>query len=122
MFPIVLGFLSAVAIYIILARLGSDVLMKLMGYPALTSTLVVCAMVLMLHGSVTGLVAAVIGGLCFELFITLHRRWCGYSKVERNGFRMEWVNHQGGFHKFNTDWLQGIRNYFTNVQQTYKAA
>lgn len=84
MFAIIIGLLTAIAIYIVTLRLGAS---RFMGHPALTSALVVFLLVVMLHGTYVGMVAAVVGGLFFEGIITMHRKAFGYERLTIKGWK-----------------------------------
>lgn len=92
MLALVIGVLSALAILIVMMRLG---IRKFMGYPALMDALVVLMLILMLHGTYVGMVAAVVGGLVFSGVITLIRRVWGYARLERRGVKLKWIYYDG---------------------------
>jgi hypothetical protein len=89
-FAMAMGILSAFVVLIVMARIG---LKKFMGYPAFMDAGVTVLLAWLLHGSYVGMVAAIIGGLVFSGMITVIRRMYGYSKLERRGLKLVWVDH-----------------------------
>lgn len=88
LFAIAIGILSALVVLIVLARMD---IKKFMGYPAIMDVLVTVILVIMLHGTYVGMVAAIIGGLVFSGAITIIRKVYGYRLLTRKG----WVTYDG---------------------------
>ena len=95
-FAVCMGILSAFVVLIVCWRLG---IKKFMGYPAFMDAFVTVALAWLLHGSYVGMVAAIIGGLVFSGMITVIRKAYGYSRLERKGLRIVWVEYEGTWHK-----------------------
>lgn len=109
-FAIAMGVLSAMVALIVVARLG---IKKFMGYPAFMDVAVTVALAWLLHGSYVGMVAAIIGGLVFSAAITVIRKMYGYTKLERRGFKIVWVEHE-------PTWTAKIKSTILNTQQDLK--
>jgi hypothetical protein len=106
LFAIAIGVLSAFVILIAMSRIN---LKKFMGYPAAMDVLVTVVLIWMLHGSYVGMVAAVIGGLFFSGMITVIRKMYGYTKLERKGYRLVWVEYNG-------TWYERVQTRLNNQQ------
>lgn len=90
LFASAIGVLSALVVLIAMSRID---IRKFMGYPAIMDILVTCLLIMMLHGSYVGMVAAVIGGLVFSGMITVIRKCMGYKRIHRHGVRFVWVDY-----------------------------
>lgn len=90
LFAVTVGFLSAITVLIVMSRLG---LKKFMGYPALMDAGVTVLLAWFMYGTYTGMVAAIVGGLVFSGLVTIIRKFYGYSKLKRVGFKLRWVEH-----------------------------
>jgi hypothetical protein len=86
LFAISMGFLTAIVILIVQARLD---LRKFMGYPATMDCLVTLLIAWLLHGTFAGMTAAAFGGLFYSIIITIIRRTYGYKTLTFKG----WVTH-----------------------------
>lgn len=104
MYAIGIGIVTTLLILIVLSRMD---IRKFMGYPATLDITVTVAMAWLLHGSVTGLVAAAIGGLLFSVLITGVRNVYGYKTLTRKG----WVYHQGKWATFAIDKYKECKEY-----------
>lgn len=86
------GILSAFTILIVLYRIN---LKKFMGYPAILDGVIVFVLAFLLHGTLGGVTAAIVGGLFFSMAITVIRKYHGYA---RYSFRQRrWVYTDGDF-------------------------
>lgn len=92
MYAVAIGIVTTILFLIVLARMD---IRKFMGYPAALDAVVTVSMAWLLHGSVTGLVAAAIGGLLFSVLITVIRNMYGYKRLTRKG----WVTYEGRWTK-----------------------
>ena len=110
MFVIFAGILSAIAITIVMFRIGMD---KFAGYPAVCDTAVTISLTFLLFGTWSGMVAAIIGGLTFSAILTLYRYLHGYSRFSSKG----WNYHEGKGHEKITGLLQNMRNRRTMDKQ-----
>lgn len=84
MFAIVVGVLSAIAILVVMFRLG---IRKFLGYPVLcdiVGTLILCVI---LYGTILGMIAAIVGGLVLSAAITLLRKTIGYERLTLKGWK-----------------------------------
>lgn len=90
-----MGALSAFSVIIVMYRLG---IRRFLGYPAILDASVVVVLGLLLHGSIAGMMAAIIGSLFFSLLITILRRIHGYERLERSGLTFRWVHHDAPVH------------------------
>lgn len=86
------GILSAFAVLVVMARMN---LKRFMGYPVACDIVVTLLLTLILMGSFSGMVAAIIGGLAFSGLVTLYRRLFGYERLVRTGFKLQWVRYDG---------------------------
>ena len=88
---IFMGLLSAIALVIILARLG---LRKFMGYPV---ALDICGSVLfclLFAGTLTGMMVAVVAGLALSGIVYIVRSVVGYDRWDR---KQGWVHYPSSF-------------------------
>ncbi len=83
-FVILTGVLSAVAVIVIMSRIGMK---KFAGYPALCDAAVTMLLAYLLFGTWSGMVAAIIGGLTFSVFLTIYRNLFGFSKLTKEGWK-----------------------------------
>lgn len=93
-FAIIIGLLSAVVLIIVMSRFG---IKYFMGYPAVLDIVATILLMLMLHGTYVGMVAAVMGGLFISGFISVIRRVMGYARLTRVGYRLAWVDYPPTF-------------------------
>lgn len=93
-FAVIIGLLSAVVLIIVMSRFG---LKYFMGYPAVLDIIATVLLMLMLHGTYVGMVAAVMGGLFISGFISVIRRCMGYARLTRVGYGLRWVDYPPTF-------------------------
>jgi hypothetical protein len=91
-FACAVGVLSAITVMVVMARID---LKKFMGYPAIMDCFVTALLAILLYGTYTGIVAAIVGGLFFSFIVSIVRRVYGYKRLERKGFKWHWVEYNG---------------------------
>jgi hypothetical protein len=103
-----LGFLSAASVVIVMYRLGIE---RFLGYPAILDATVCLLLTWMLHGTLSGMISAIIGSLLFSGMITILRRIHGYEKLEFVGWRLRWVHYDAPVHGLWVRLWQTIKRY-----------
>ena len=106
------GILSALAIAIVMIRLGMS---KFAGYPALCDISVTLGLAALLYGTWSGMVAAIVGGLAFSLLITIYRRIFGFERLTLKG----WKKTEGKTHEQFRNLYENLRNRGQVDQQTF---
>lgn len=88
---IVCGLLSAVAMFAVMWRID---IQKFLGYPMACDVFGVLIFALIFHGTIMGMMVAVIGGLFLSAGIFFLRRMCGYKRLKltrsKFGFNLKW--------------------------------
>ena len=93
------GILTAVGLVAIVAKFSPSLLKKMLGYDWLIDALVTIGIPIFMGGTYSGIMTAVITGLCVSFILFVAKNTYGYSKVETvedQGFMSaHWVEKSG---------------------------
>jgi hypothetical protein len=105
---IVLGVLTALSLMIILCRIA---VRRFLGYPALLDASAVLLLAFLLHGTILGMLVAIIAALAFSCMIWGLSFLVGYERLQRRCGRLQWVSCRpplGGMGSVARFYLRGI--------------
>lgn len=75
------GLLTAMALIILIMKLRSDTIKKLLGFDIYLDLLATAIMLWAFAGTYAGMMAGIIGGLTFSIVLILLKRTLGYKKL-----------------------------------------
>lgn len=76
------GLLTALALIILIMKLRSDTIKKLLGFDIYLDLLATAIMLWAFAGTYAGMMAGIIGGLTFSIVLILLKRTLGYKKLK----------------------------------------
>lgn len=76
------GLLTALALIILIMKLRSDTIKKLLGFDIYLDLLATAVMLWAFAGTYAGMMAGIIGGLTFSIVLILLKRTLGYKKLK----------------------------------------
>lgn len=89
---IMMGLLSAVAIYIFLLKLPTNARQRLLGIDLVLDIIVTITLMIMFAGTYSGMAAAVFGGLIFSGLLIVSKALFGYQKAVWLQGKIVWLH------------------------------
>lgn len=75
------GLLTCIAFVILILKMRTDTVRKLLGFDIPLDIAVFLTMTVMFAGTFAGMIAAMVGGLCFSLSLIALKKIYGYKKL-----------------------------------------
>lgn len=78
---------SAGALFILLIKLN---IRRVLGYDVFFDVTCTVVLITSFSGTVTGMAAAMIAGVCISIMLGIAKLLFGYERLERDGFKIRW--------------------------------